>query len=110
MEDIDGGLHPALNGQSLDEDEDEVTLYLKSQVKTGLSKTQENQTNDLTQTDQNQKQTNRIVCLTVLLVLQSSERLAAGRSHGRNHQLLLLRRQLYLWGHFGEIFAYVAIV
>ena len=25
MEDIDGGLHPAVDGQSLDEDEDEVT-------------------------------------------------------------------------------------
>ena len=24
MEDIDGGLHPAVDGQSLDEDEDEV--------------------------------------------------------------------------------------
>ena len=26
MEDIDGGIHPALDGQSLDEDEDEVIL------------------------------------------------------------------------------------
>ena len=26
MEDIDGGLHPAVDGQSLDEDEDEVYL------------------------------------------------------------------------------------
>ena len=26
MEDIDGGLHPAVDGQSLDEDEDEVRL------------------------------------------------------------------------------------
>ena len=26
MEDIDGGLHPAVDGQSLDEDEDELSL------------------------------------------------------------------------------------
>ena len=26
MEDIDGGLHPAVDGQSLDEDEDEVSI------------------------------------------------------------------------------------
>ena len=26
MEDIDGGLHPAVDGQSLDEDEDEVNI------------------------------------------------------------------------------------
>ena len=26
MEDIDGGLHPAVDGQSLDEDEDEVVV------------------------------------------------------------------------------------
>ena len=28
MEDIDGGLHPAVDGQSLDEDEDEVHVIL----------------------------------------------------------------------------------
>ena len=28
MEDIDGGLHPAVDGQSLDEDEDEEWLVL----------------------------------------------------------------------------------
>ena len=27
MEDIDGGLHPAVDGQSLGEDEDKVQLY-----------------------------------------------------------------------------------
>ena len=27
MEDIDGGLHPTVDGQSLDEDEDEVPQY-----------------------------------------------------------------------------------
>ena len=27
MEDIDGGLHPAVDGQNLDEDEDEDTCY-----------------------------------------------------------------------------------
>ena len=28
MEDIDGGLHPAVDGQSLDEDEDEDITYI----------------------------------------------------------------------------------
>ena len=28
MEDIDGGLHPAVDGQSLDEDEDEVVVVV----------------------------------------------------------------------------------
>ena len=28
MEDIDGGLHPAVDGQSLDEDEDEVIMII----------------------------------------------------------------------------------
>ena len=27
MEDIDGGLHPAVDGQSLDEDEDDEPVY-----------------------------------------------------------------------------------
>ena len=30
MEDIDGGLHPAVDGQSLDEDEDEYTIQTKA--------------------------------------------------------------------------------
>ena len=30
MEDIDGGPHPAVDGQSLDEDEDEDSVYLKT--------------------------------------------------------------------------------
>ena len=28
MEDIDGGLHPAVDGESLDEDEDEVYMIV----------------------------------------------------------------------------------
>ena len=39
MEDIDGGLHPAVDGQSLDEDEDEsyTILYMCSDYKQFLS-------------------------------------------------------------------------
>ena len=34
MEDIDGGLHPAVDGQSIDEDEDEWNAMLLIMVKT----------------------------------------------------------------------------
>ena len=36
MEDIDGGLHPAVDGQSLDKDEDEVCGTVKTQIHTLL--------------------------------------------------------------------------
>ena len=37
MEDIDGGLHPAVDGQSLDEDEDEIDFQaLEEEGEVGL--------------------------------------------------------------------------